>query len=276
MDISCVAIVILNYHSWQDTLLEAKTVHDLFSLKWEQFIIIDNASPNESSEMLQKKEIGDYHFLKADKNDGYASGNNIGLRYARMLGFQYVWILNNDIVIENSNLLSDMLCIMETDDSLATVNPDIYSPNGKMFNRDSKRYSLYDLTVGMMAYKEKGRRLKDLGGYGYVYRPQGCCMLLDLDKLQQVDYMDERTFLYWEEMILAERLLSFNYRCACAFNLRVIHDHSKTVKTILGKWRIMKTQNDSFCYYLRKYRKFNVLAKALCVMFQSIKILFRY
>ena len=32
-------------------------------------------------------------------------------------------------------------------------------------------------------------------------------MMVDLDKMNEVDYFDEKTFLYCEEPILAERLL---------------------------------------------------------------------
>ena len=80
MDKSQVAVVILNYQSWSDTLAEAQMVHDLFALNWNQIIIVDNASPNESEEKLEEKTIGDYIFIESGKNAGYAAGNNIGLR----------------------------------------------------------------------------------------------------------------------------------------------------------------------------------------------------
>ena len=38
----------------------------------------------------------------------------------------------------------------------------------------------------LIKYRKVGRRIKDLGGYGYVYRPQGCSMMVDLEKLDEI------------------------------------------------------------------------------------------
>ena len=40
--------------------------------------------------------------IKADKNKGFSAGNNIGIKYALLSGdFKYIWLLNNDTVIDN-------------------------------------------------------------------------------------------------------------------------------------------------------------------------------
>ena len=78
--------------------------------------------------------------------------------------------------------------------------------------------------------------------------------------------------VYYEEPILAERLLMKKYRCACCLEAKVIHDHSRTVRSVLKKGKIIKTQNNSFKYYLKKYRKFNMLAVKLCEIFNVFKL----
>lgn len=268
------AIIILNYMSWENTLKEAQLVHDLFGLEWEQIIIVDNASPNDSEEKLKDKLIGGYVFIESGENKGYAAGNNIGLRYAYSSGYRYGWILNNDIIIEDKNVLSEMLRIFETDDKVAVVNPDIYSPSGYMFNRDAKRRSFWDYTFGYVSYRKKGRRLDIEDGYGYIWRPQGCCMMVDLMKMKQMDYMDENTFLYCEEPILAEKILRAGYRAACACGVKVIHNHSNTVKSVLTKREIIKIHNKSFKYYLKAYRNYNVLQVKLCLLVAYLEMKF--
>lgn len=271
MNIENVAVIILNYKSWNDTLTEAKIIKTLFNLKWQQIIIIDNASPNESDIQLKKNSINEYIYIQTGNNRGYASGNNYGLRYAYKQGFKYCWILNNDIIIEDKNVLKEMLQIFNTNDKIATVNPDILAPDGHMFNRDAKRMTFFDLTIGFLAYRRKGRDIKDLGGYGYVYRPQGCCMMVDLKKIDKVGYMDENTFLYCEEIILAEKLLKYEWKCACVTSSHVIHNHSKTVKSVLGRWKVISTQNKSFSYYLKKYREFGTIKRLVCILFNTLK-----
>lgn len=52
----------------------------------------DNSAPATCS--------ADLIFLRRDHNGGYAAGNNTGLRRALMLGADFVWVLNNDTLVD--------------------------------------------------------------------------------------------------------------------------------------------------------------------------------
>ncbi|MCD7739595.1 MAG: glycosyltransferase family 2 protein [Lachnospiraceae bacterium] len=267
------AVIILNYKTWEDTLEEIEQIHQKLSVPYQNVIVVDNHSPGESSERLSSKALEKgYTFLEADENRGYAAGNNIGLKAAGEKGYSYALILNNDILFTDEDTLTKLRQIFRRDERVAVANPDIYSPDGYLYNRDAVRPSFFDLTLGMGRYREKGRQLQDLGGYGYIYRPQGCCMMVDLRKLCQVEYLDEHTFLYVEEPILAERLAKKGYVCACCTDTSVIHNHSRTVRTTLQKRQIRRIHNQSFAYYLREYREFNPGKRDICLMFQWLKL----
>ena len=268
-----IAVIILNYNTWRETIQEIDIVHSTCGIDYSNIIVVDNASINDS--LIKLKEAQNkYQFILINslENKGYAAGNNIGLRYAYGK-YKHALILNNDIIIEDKKMIENLLDIFYEDNSVAIANPDIISPEGYLFNRDSKRPNFYDLTIGMYSYKKKGRMLVDLGGYGYVYRPQGCCMLVDLEKLKDVDFLDEHTFLYNEEPILAERLLSKNYKCACVFTTTVIHNHSNTIKREIDRHKVRQIKNDSFKYYLKEYRKFNIIQIKICIIFNYLKLL---
>ena len=275
MNILRTTIIILNYKSWSDTLKEIDDCVKKLEIDYQDIIVVDNDSPNDSSEKLKKaSEIHNFVFIAADKNLGYAAGNNIGLRYAHDKGYEYAWVLNNDIIIDDTKIITKMLSVFARDRLVAVVNPDIYSPDGYMYNRDAKRPTFFDYTLGAWKYKKVGRRIQNLGGYGYIYRPQGCCMMVDLKKMDEASYMDEHTFLYVEEPILAERLLRCNYRCACCLDTKIIHNHSTTVKSVFAKRQVLKMQNESFRYYLKKYRQFNPIQIEICCIFNFIKMMF--
>ncbi|MCB8642190.1 MULTISPECIES: glycosyltransferase [unclassified Holdemanella] len=266
-----VAVVILNYKSWRDTLNEIDLCHKEIGIDYENIIVVDNASPNESKEELEKNSQLGYRFIYSTENNGYASGNNIGLKYAFNHGYKYALILNNDILFNDKEFLKKLLEVVDKDNKLAVVNPDVYSPSGYLFNRDAKRPNLFDYTVGMYLYKKRGRNIQDIDKYGYVYRPQGCCMLVDLNKLNQVDYLDDSTFLYYEEVILAERLINKGFRCACCTNTSIIHNHSTTVKSSFELNEIIKIKNKSFSYYLKEYRHYSNLKIKMCCAFNFLK-----
>lgn len=267
-----VSIIILNYNSWEETLKEIKLCSDIFCFDYNDIIVVDNASPNESAEKLYKESLSKgFHFIKSNDNKGYAAGNNIGLRYAFMNGYNYSLILNNDIIFDDKHMIEKIIDVFSKDERIAVVNTDVYSPNGRMFNRDAKRQSILDYTIGAFTYKKKGRKINDLGGYAYIYRPQGCCMMVDLEKLDEIGYMDENTFLYWEEPILAERLSKKGYRCALCTTSKITHNHSLTVKTVMDKKKRCRIENESFRYYLKEYRGYNIIQIWFCLVFNSIK-----
>ena len=190
-----VAVIILNYNSWEDTVKEAELVKEKAGIVWKDIIVIDNCSTNNSAQELQNRAYERFIFLETKDNKGYASGNNTGLRYAYEKKYKYAWIINNDILFDDEKILDELISIFEKEEQVAVVNPDIYAPDGHLYNRDSVRPTFFDLTLGMLAYRKKGRVLEDRGGYGYVYRPQGCCMVVDLEKICETGYMDEHTFL---------------------------------------------------------------------------------
>ncbi|MCQ2495199.1 MAG: glycosyltransferase family 2 protein [Lachnospiraceae bacterium] len=269
------SIVILNYNTWEETIVEVERCHNVLSVPYKDIIVVDNASTNESAEKLTEYSKGkSIVFIISEENKGYASGNNIGLRYAFDKGYKYAFIMNNDIEFSDDTLAYNMIEVMKKDSTIAVINSDILSPDGYMFNRDSKRPSFWDYTLGILSYRKKGRQINNLGGYGYVYRPQGCCMLVDLMKIHEVDYMDENTFLYVEEPILAERLLKKNYRCACYIEQQVVHNHSVTVKSTFQKKKIRRMNNESFRYYLTEYRGFGKLKTTICCIVNSLKMIF--
>ena len=268
-----VAVIILNYNTWEDTLNEIELVYNICNIPMSDIVVIDNASPNESGVQLKKKskEKG-FVFIQATQNKGYAAGNNIGLEFAISRKYEYAWILNNDIYFDDAEIIHKLYSVFEKDNMIATVNPDIFAPSGYMFNRDAKRPSFFDFTLGMNRYRKIGRQINVKDEFGYVYRPQGCCMMVDLQKMKDVHLLDEHTFLYFEEPILAERLLQKGFRCACCVSASVIHNHSKSVKTAFQKQSLRKIQNKSFEYYLDQYRGYGKFKSAVCVFFNTLKL----
>ena len=269
-----IAVIILNYMTWQETLREVEAVRKVLAHHPYEIIVVDNCSPNESARELEQASAGSFTFLKSPGNDGYAAGNNIGLNYATQKGHAYSWVLNNDIAFTDPQVLDKMLNVFKKDDKIAIVSPDVCSPDGYLFNRDAVKPGVWDLTLGMFAYKKKGRAEQAAEkGWLYTYRPQGCCMLLDTEKCAQVEFMDPYTFLYCEEVILAERLAKKGYRCACCSQTQIIHNHSYTVRKALSKFKYVKANLRSFHYYITHYRRFSLPVCWLCDLFFGLKVM---
>ena len=126
-----VLIVILNYGTYDLTIkmiqeIQTKLEYDNYSI-----MVVDNCSPNDSAEILEKqsKELG-FLFYANKSNAGYAVGNNIGIRYGIENRYQYTWILNNDVELRDSNVLLHMVQKGESNKKIGCLGPKIYTLDG--------------------------------------------------------------------------------------------------------------------------------------------------
>jgi GT2 family glycosyltransferase len=87
----------------------------------------------------------------------------------------------------------------------------------------------------------------------YVYAIPGSCMFFDARALREIDLLDEATFLFWEEFIVAERLLAHGYRTLYDPRIRIAHKWNRSVDKIgprkfLANW-------ESEIYFFSQYRR---------------------
>lgn len=265
-----VLIVILNYNTYKMTL---KIIDELKILNYNNYkiLVIDNCSTNESAKILaNNSKYKNYIFIKNNQNLGYAAGNNIGIRYAIKNNFKYSWILNNDIELREKKILTSLVEKLENYNQIAAIGPKIYTIDKKICAPYCSRPSFWSMTLGI--FLDKKNRNKHIDVSGIVYRLHGCCMLLRNKAMQEVDYMDERTFLYGEEEILAERLLEKGYVSYYLPNVSITHLESVSISQISkDKKRFqLSEQEKSRELYLNEYRKFSKIKRLICHTMKKI------
>lgn len=93
-----VYIVLLNWNGWRDT---DACLGSLSKLTYPnaRVVVVDNASTDGSESELRRRHP-ELTLLQSGANLGFAGGNNVGLRYALEHGAEYVWLLNNDTLVE--------------------------------------------------------------------------------------------------------------------------------------------------------------------------------
>lgn len=260
-----VLIVILNYGTYDLTI---KLIKDLRTdLDYENYdiMVVDNCSPNESAKVLKEKSVEmDFIFYANRINAGYAAGNNIGIRYGIEHGYAYSWILNNDVELREKNVLKHMVRIAKKDMRIGCVGPMIYTLDGTVCAPYVNRLTVWNMTFGIAGEKKNRQRYIDTSRE--VYRVHGCCMLLKNKAMSAVDCMDERTFLYGEEDILAERMLAKGYVSFYDSEVSVTHRESATMNRMSKnrkRLQIMESKK-SRELYMKEYRHFPAPVRWLC------------
>ncbi|MFC5413011.1 glycosyltransferase family 2 protein [Larkinella bovis] len=120
-----VDVIILNYKGWPDTI---ECLESVLALDYpnRRMIVVDNCSGDDSvpkirdwalqkavpHAVLDEKEIGaQVHpseplvLIRAERNEGYSAGNNLGIRFSLVQAkADFVWLLNNDTTVRADSL----------------------------------------------------------------------------------------------------------------------------------------------------------------------------
>jgi hypothetical protein len=203
-------------------------------------------------------------------NLGFAAGNNVGLRFAlKQSEMDYVWILNNDTLVE-TDCLRNMLRRLRAAPVQSVCgsmihffdNPEIIQAMGG--NRFNHRTGCAAMSEGRFTH-ELARI--DIGAIeteiDYI---SGCSMLLPREFLNSVGLMSEDYFLYYEEIDWFTRANS-HYKICVAKDARIYHREGAAIGS--KSWRqSASTLSDFYMFrsrltFMRKhYRRFLSLCYA--------------
>jgi GT2 family glycosyltransferase len=191
-----VTIIVLNWNGARHTLSclysLAKTTYSNYSV-----MVIDNGSSDDSVASI-RSAFPELQLLETGQNLGYAGGNNVGIREALTQGAEYVWILNNDTVVD-PRCLQHMVETAELDRSIGMVG-------SKIYYLDAPQTIWYaggtvDLRCGSTGHI--GKDETDQGQYDVRCETEfitGCSMLVPRQVVEAIGLMDESYFLYFEDV----------------------------------------------------------------------------
>lgn len=274
-----VCIVILNFNGCSDTI---ECLSSVSGLDYENFyvIVIDNCSIDNSIEKIIKwsenkylveiinndvhrKPINEHHFhfgkRKSDQNlpellmiensanVGFAAGCNIGIQIALANGSEYVWLLNNDTIVNTDSLsvLSQYLskhysCQIATPQIRLYDKPDrIWNCGGRLEWYGARKYFFVNKPVAELPDKE----VIDIS---FV---TGCAPLIRNSLLQSLGGFTEKYFFGEEDFEFCLRAKKVRAEMVCCLQSIIYHKVGSSIDKSSGEGNIGKT----YIYYLNRF-----------------------
>ncbi len=261
---SKIGIVILNYNDYEETRKYVNSIKRYRSLN--EVIIVDNNSTDSSYEELKKLEKKNVVVLKNNENNGYASGNNVGIKYLKDR-VDYIIISNPDIVLEEP-VIRKLKEDMDDDPDISLIAP-VINQNGVKL-RGWKLPKIKDEIGLNINYFhriiEQNLRYDDKKYNDKLTRVDvvsGCFFMIRRDVLNMVGNFDDTTFLFYEENILACKLKNINKKTYIDNEVEVKHNESKTINKTLASINKYKILKNSQKYFVKYYLHANIFEMLL-------------
>jgi GT2 family glycosyltransferase len=202
--------------------------------------------------------------LKNEKNDGYAEGNNIGIRFAiSRFNPEYILILNNDTIV-NEKFLTEMIKVSEICPEGGFFGPKTYyyDFHGKnnILNSVGER-----VAISMVRPFHPGDKKVDSGEFDKIRIMDfitGSCLLVKRNVLDQVGLLNPDYFLYWEDVDWALRGKKLGYQSVYVPKAVIWH-------------KIMSSNIGYTSYYFYTRNRF-VLSKENAKRWQQMVFLFYF
>lgn len=248
---SKVAIIIVNYNGWKDTIECLRSLEDITYNCFEVFVV-DNASTDKSCEGL-RKEISKVSIsvtlIEEAENKGFSAGNNIGIRYAITKGFDYFLMLNNDTLVEK-NFLDKLLDSFKLDNVGAAI--------GQIYYASDKRKIWYaggGLNEKIMKpshFRFNQIETIHISEKKIVTFATGCCICCSREVLEKIGLWNEVFFLYEEDVELSLRIINAGFRIIYNSDAIIYHKVNASTGTITGNAEYYQIRNR--LWLIKEYR----------------------
>ncbi|MHA7093087.1 glycosyltransferase family 2 protein [Priestia megaterium] len=195
-----VAIIILNWNSYKDTFDCLKSIEKLDYDNYHVFLV-DNFSQDNSLVKLEKDYIDkkfqlNLTFVKMKANLGFAGGNNVAIKIAAEKNYKYIWMLNNDTIVDQ-NALKSLVVRMNKNENIGIVGSKIY-----YYNSNKIWFAGGQINKHTGSTKHIGIREEDKSQYNSFREVDyitGCSLLFRKEVVDSTGYMSDDYFLYYEE-----------------------------------------------------------------------------
>jgi len=191
--------------------------------------VVDNASRDGSADMVAT-EFPWVRLIRSERNCGYAHANNVALRKARG---KRVLLLNPDTELPGT-ALTDLMKHLDEHPEVGAVGPKLVRADGSLDlacrrSFPSPEIAFYRLLGLSRLFPHSPR----FGRYNLTYLDHdveadvdsvaGACMLIRREAIDQAGLLDERFFMYGEDLDWAFRIKEHGWRIRYNPAVTVLH-----------------------------------------------------
>jgi GT2 family glycosyltransferase len=196
-------------------------------------IFVLDAEAEEETEEIMADSFGEIKYVPFKENTGYSKLVNAGLAEAQG---EYILILNGDMVIF-PDALEKMLQYMQTHEEVGILAPQLLNFNGTIQESCFRFYKPETILYRRTFLGKTKRGKKDLERFSMkdfdfeesreVDWVLGAALMIRRDALNQVGPMDERFFMYFEDVDWCKRFWNKGWKVVYYPEAKMHHYHGR-------------------------------------------------
>ena len=248
------SVVIVSYHSFHLIENLIKSFDQSFNI-----IVIENSRNLELKKKIEKK-YSNVNIVIPETNIGFGPGINLGLKLSEN---QFVLCLVADVEI-SKEAVNDLSKCLDDFKNFAIISPTFFNENN---------YKNYEI------YSEKKESMElNLNKYGLkeVDKVDGAAFIVNKSKLENIGYMDENFFFYFEQEDLCLRINKNKEKIYVCDKIKFSHkglasSHSSVIKKVqlIRNWHYSWGK---FYFYKKHYGYYVGFRKTLPNFIRSLRL----
>ncbi len=193
-----------------------------------EVIVVDNASADGSAAMI-REGFPQVRLLANPQNRGFAASNNQAIQES---SGRYVILLNPDTVVRQG-ALQRMMGVLEERSRIGVVGPKLLFPDGRL---QHSAFTFPTLAMVFLDFFPLQNRLLDAPVNGryprHLYErgepfpidhPLGAALMVRRQVIDEVGPLDERFFMYCEEIDWCMRIKKAGWEIVCCPQAEIVH-----------------------------------------------------
>lgn len=196
-------------------------------------LLVSDSATQEDTEMMMREEYPQVKFFAFEENVGFQKLLKKGIAESKG---EYVLLLNGDIIV-TENSLQQMVAYMQQNSKIGMLGPQLLNFNGSLQDSCFRFYKpwtiLYRRTfLGKFAFAKKHLAWFLMKDYDHqepkkVDWLMGSAMLVSRKALEKVGLMDERFFMYMEDVDWCRRFWEKGFAVVYYPLAKMHHYHGK-------------------------------------------------
>ncbi len=262
-----IVFVVLHYLAEEETYRSVQSIQNKIDVEEYRIVIVDNGSPDRSGERLQKKYVNEpkIKVILTGENLGFAKGSNVGFVYAKKeWNPDYIVLMNNDVYLLEDDLVKKidkeyfnshfavLGPLIMTKDGRCNVNPVRTSlmsrreiiADIKRYKRWLWYYKFYFINIVKFCLIFVGPLLnkKKVTVKNFIERQEnvqlhGSFLVFSQEYINKFSGLDDRTFLYREEIILYKHMIENGMKMVYCPEIKIFHKEDASTDRIVKSKR---------------------------------------